>query len=206
MNLGSAELTRGQSVKSELNGVTAHEFFSQIGGARFRCLSGRGERLHVSGFVIDDPNIGTGQLRIVRLSLGKNEIDPAAESKFVPVVQGKELGRFQFPLRRHPRPAFHFRQLASEKISQRKGITPAGSPPIGHGSAGDDTKINNRFSESLRSASDPFGHLIACRKIDKGVFLFRSGNLGEPVVHPGPSGRVPLVQVRLMVFHSEICF
>src|SRR5436190_13113356 len=41
MNFGSAELARGQSVKSELNSVATHEFLSQVGGARIRCFSGR---------------------------------------------------------------------------------------------------------------------------------------------------------------------
>src|SRR5207253_725572 len=109
----------------ELDGVAADEFFSQIGHARLRRSPGRRQRLLASSFVIDDPNIGAGQLRIVWLLLGENEIDPAADSKFVPIVQGKELGRFQFPLRRHSWPGIRFRQLAREKISQRKGITPA---------------------------------------------------------------------------------
>src|SRR5438874_12997910 len=206
MNFGSAELARGQSVEAELNGITADEFLSQIGGARFRCFSGRRQRLLASSFVIDNPNVSPGELRIVRLSLGEDEIDPAADSKFVPIVQGKELGRLQFPLRRHSWPGIRFRQLAREKISQRKGITPAGAPPIGHDSAGDGTKVDNRFSKSLRSASNPFAHLVAGWKIDKSVLFFRSGDVSEPIVHPGSSGCVPLIQVRLLVFDAEIFF
>src|SRR5438876_10980355 len=91
VKLGSTELTRGQSVEAELNGVTAHEFFSQVGGARFRCFSGRRERLWTSSLVIDDPNTGAGQLRIVRSSLREHEIDPATDSKLVSVVQRKKL-------------------------------------------------------------------------------------------------------------------
>src|SRR6185503_5693867 len=86
MNLGGTEFTRGQSVKAELNAVAAHEFLSQIGGARLWCLSGRSERLHIAGFVIYDPNMGAAELRIARLSLGEDEIDPAADAKLVPIV------------------------------------------------------------------------------------------------------------------------
>src|SRR5437762_10848525 len=74
MNFGSAELARGQSVEAELNSITADEFFSQIGGARFRFSGGR-QRLLASSLVINNPNVSPGELRIVRLSLGEDEID-----------------------------------------------------------------------------------------------------------------------------------
>src|SRR5438067_3735422 len=78
VNFGGAELARGQSVEAELNGITADEFFSQIGGARFRFSEGR-QRLLASSLVINNPNVSPGELRIVRLSLGEDEIDPAAD-------------------------------------------------------------------------------------------------------------------------------
>src|SRR5438132_5563709 len=89
MNFGSAELARGQSVEAELNGITADEFFSQIGGARFRCFSGRREGLLASSLVINNPNVSPGELRIVRLSLGEGEIDAGGAWKFVAHVRGE---------------------------------------------------------------------------------------------------------------------
>ena len=67
-------------------------------------------------------------------------------------------------------------------------------------------KIDNCFSKPLRSASNPFAHLVAGREIDKSVPFFRSGDVSEPIVHPGSSGCVPLIQVRLLVFDAEIFF
>src|SRR6476659_8587107 len=40
-NLSGAELTRGQSIKAQLNGVAAHEFLAQVGRSRLRCSSRR---------------------------------------------------------------------------------------------------------------------------------------------------------------------
>src|SRR5947207_10306172 len=179
MNFGGAELSRGQSVEAELNGITGDEFFSQIGGARFRCFSGRRQRLLASSLVINNPNVSPGQLRIVWLLLGEDEIDPTADSKFVPIVQGKELGRFQFPLRRHSWPGIRCSQLAREQISQRKSVTPSRAPPIGHSSAGDGTKIDNRFSKPLRSASNPFAHLVCRLLLEK-----KKGRCGTPICRP----------------------
>jgi hypothetical protein len=136
----------------------------------------------------------------------EDKIDPSVDSDFVSVIQRKQLGRFQFPLGRHSRPAFHFCQLAPQKISQCISVTPPGGPPIRHGSAAARAKIDNPFSESMRSVSYPFAHLVARRKIDKGIFFFRTGNLREPVVHPCSSGCIPLVQGRLLIFDAEICF
>src|SRR6266487_5633364 len=178
MNLGSAERARGQSVKPELDGVAAHKFLSQIGGVSFGCFSGRREWLLTSGLVINNPNTGAGELRIARSSLREDEIDSAINSKFISAAQPKQLGRFQSPFRRHSRPAFHFCQLAREKIGQSKSITPPGAPPIGHGPFAGRAKIDNRFSESARSASDPFAHLVARWKIDKAVFFVGSGDFG----------------------------
>src|SRR5207248_8763087 len=122
VNFGGAELARGQSVEAELNGITADEFFSQIGGARFRCFSGRREGLLASSLVINNPNVSPGELRIVRLSLGEDEIDPAADSKFVPIVQRKKLSRLQFPLRRHSWPGIRFRQLLGRKSASARAL------------------------------------------------------------------------------------
>src|SRR5438445_3345789 len=65
MNFGSAELARGQSVEAELNGITADEFFSQIGGACLRCCSGRRRQVLGSSRVSGSQTVTSGGLPIV---------------------------------------------------------------------------------------------------------------------------------------------
>src|SRR5947207_3078231 len=82
LDFGCTEVAGGETVEAKLKEITADEVLSHARQPQLSCSPRRSQGLFVYGFVIDDPNTGAGESRILRPHLRKGEIDSAVEAKF----------------------------------------------------------------------------------------------------------------------------